>query len=133
MQALAIRKIMKIIKGKVKNGCGHMKIRFKNYPHIFKEATGVDLYPGTINVGIDHIVKVKEDFRIKGSLIGEPNQNQDLIFEECLINGYPAFRIRPYDIITGEGGHGDDTLEISSETFIPDLGIGSTVDITLFN
>lgn len=107
-----------------------MRIRFENYPNIFKEATGVDLQPGTINVGIDNLMKVKEDFRIKGSLIGEPNQ--DLIFEECLINGYPAFRIRPYNIITGEGGHGDDTLEISSETFIPDLVEGSIVEITLF-
>lgn len=122
---------MNHIKGIVTSGYSHMKIRFDKYPNIFKEATGVCLQPGTINVTIDYPIKVKEDFRIKGLLIDEPHQ--DLLFEKCLINGYPAFRIRPYDIETGEGGHGDDTLEISSETFIPDLDIGTTVDITLFN
>ena len=118
------------IEGIVKKGIRDFTKRFNNYPNVFKEITGVDLYPGTINVEVTLPVEVKEDFRIKGSKINEPNQ--DLIFEKCEINGYMAFRIRPYNIYTGEGGWGDNILEISSTTFIPDLVEGSIVEITLF-
>ncbi len=116
--------------GKVKNGVRHFTERMNNYPHVFKAATGEDLYPGTINVEVNCEIPIKEDFRIRGSDIGETEQ--DLLFEKCQINGIDAYRIRPYNLKTGAGGHGDHILEISSSVKIPDVKPGIIVAITLF-
>jgi hypothetical protein len=39
--------------------------------------------------------------------------------EVCRIDGFWAYRIRPYNLLTGRGGNGDHILEISSSTRIP--------------
>ena len=116
--------------GIVKKGVEDFRKRIKEYPHVFKKATGVNLYPGTINVEVDRPIPIDEDFRIKGSDIGEPHQ--DLLFERCKINGVDAFRIRPYNLETGDGGHGDDILEISSSEKIQGIELEIIVEIALF-
>ena len=118
------------VRGQVVNGSNHFERRMKNYRHIFTKAAGRELFPGTINVKIDHSIKVREDFRIKGSEIDEPEQ--DLIFERCNINGIEAFRIRPLNLKTGSGGHGDDTLEIACSQQVPCIEVGTEVEIELF-
>jgi hypothetical protein len=81
-------------------------------------------------VKIDREMRIKEDFRIPGADIGEPDQ--DLIFEKCLINGTKAYRIRPYRLETGAGGHGDDILEIACSEWIPNATPFSEVEVGLF-
>ena len=93
-----------------------MRRRMTQYRDVFLRATGQELYPGTLNVVVGREVVVKEDFRILGSDIDEPNQ--DLVFERCLIDGKPAFRIRPLDAL-GKGGHGDQVLEITCSQQLP--------------
>jgi hypothetical protein len=100
------------------------------YPGVFRNATGTDLHPGTINVSVETPIPVREDFRIRGTAIGEPQQ--DLIFERCRINGRDAFRIRPFQLPTGGGGHGDDILEITCSAEIPDLVAGTQVEVEFF-
>jgi CTP-dependent riboflavin kinase len=103
------------------------------FAEVFERAAGEKLYPDTLNVKVDQPVRWKEDLRIKGVEIDEPDH--DLIFEYCQINGLKAYRIRPYNLTTGGGGWGDDTLEIASEYCLKDrLGqdAGSIVEITLF-
>jgi CTP-dependent riboflavin kinase len=100
------------------------------YSHVFKDATGEDLYPGTINVQVNRSIVIREDFRIRGSDIGEPAE--DFIFERCRINGVDAYRIRPLNLKTGYGGHGDHILEISSSKKISGVEPGNSVEITLF-
>ncbi len=100
------------------------------YRDVFTKAAGEELYPGTLNVKIDQEITIKEEFRISGADIEEPGQ--DLLFENCLINGIKAFRIRPCILKTGGGGHGDDTLEIASVGFIPNAERGSKVEVTFF-
>ena len=59
---------------------------------------------------------------------------QDLLFEHCRINGLKAYRIRPYNIKTLNGGWGDDTLEIACGCCLKerlDLNIGSVVEDVL--
>ncbi len=72
------------------------------YRDVFTRAAGEELYPSTLNVKIKGEIKIKEEFRIPGAAIGEPDQ--DLLFENCLINGTKAFRIRPLHLSTGEVG-----------------------------
>jgi CTP-dependent riboflavin kinase len=100
------------------------------YPEAFKKATGENLIPGTLNVRVEREIRVREDFRIRGTEINEPEQ--DLLFEVCHINGIRAYRIRPCDVSTGSGGHGDDTLEMACSQEIPNVTHGSVVDIELF-
>jgi DNA-binding CsgD family transcriptional regulator len=123
-----------VIKATVKPpGNGDFPRRMTQFAEVFERAAGEKLYPGTLNVKVDRPVRWKEDFRIKGVEIDEPGQ--DLIFEYCQINGLKAYRIRPYNLTTGGGGWGDDTLEIASECCLKDrlgLDAGCVVEITLF-
>ncbi len=119
-----------ILKGRVVQGCEHFRERMTRYREVFKQATGQEVFPGTLNVSIDREVKIKEEFRIQGAMIGEPKQ--DLLFERCRINGIDAYRIRPWNVETGVGGHGDDTLEIACSQKIPEVAVGTEVEVELF-
>ena len=118
---------MIIISGRVQRGVGEFRKRMRTYPDVFRRATGELLFPGTINVKVDRKIRVKGDFRIVGKHVNEPDQ--DLLFERCSVNGIPAYRIRPYNPRTGEGGHGDDVIEIASAQEIPNAHEGDDVQI----
>jgi hypothetical protein len=62
----------------------------------------------------------------------EINEPEDFLFERCRINGIPAYRIRPLNLINGGGGHGDHMLEIACSVEIPDVPHGTVVEIELF-
>lgn len=107
------------LEGHVEDGCRHFQQRLKleKFRAAFFKATGENLVKGTLNVKVDRCISIKEHFRIRGKDIDEPQQ--DLLFEICRINGIWAYRIRPLDLCTGAGGHGDDTLEIACSKEIP--------------
>jgi CTP-dependent riboflavin kinase len=121
---------MVTLRGTVQPGVRHFKERMTNYAHIFERAVGERLYPGTINVKVPTPIPIRVEFRISGKDIGEPEQ--DLLFEKCLINGIRAYRIRPCNLKTGGGGHGDDVLEIACSIEVPCVAPGSSVEVTLF-
>ena len=102
---------MKVI-GTLVHGVGDFRKRMTTYAEVFTRVVGHELFPGTLNVRITRPLACREDFRILGRDIDEPEQ--DLLFERCLIVGRPAYRIRPYQLLSGLGGHGDDVLEIAS-------------------
>ena len=120
---------MIVKEGKVEQGWKHFQKRITDYPEIFRKATGQTIVKGTLNVKIDRPIPIKEHFRIRGTEINEPEQ--DLLFEVCRINGIWAYRIRPYNLLTGCGGHGDDTLEIACAQEIQNVSTGSMVKIEL--
>jgi CTP-dependent riboflavin kinase len=122
--------LMILLEGHVVQGLGHFRQRMTKYPEVFRRAAGVSLFPGTLNVKVDREIPVKEQFRILGVDIGEPEQ--DLLFEECRINGIKAYRVRPYHLQTGSGGYGDDILEITCSQEIPNVPTGSAVEVELF-
>lgn len=119
-----------IVRGRVVRGCNHFQVRMTTHRDVFTKATGRELFPGTLNVKVDHQIEVREDFRIRGTEIDEAEQ--DLIFECCRINGIEAFRIRPLHLPTGLGGHGDDTLEIAALQRVPGVETGTEVEVELF-
>lgn len=122
------------LKGTVVEGLRHFSRRMTEFPEVFRKATGETLYPGTVNVDVETPIPIHEQSRIIGVEIGEPHQ--DLLFEPCLVNGIPAWRIRPYVLVeqpgfpVGTGGHGDHILEISCATKIPNASPGSQVEVT---
>ena len=100
--------------GRVIPGFGAWRPRIERFPEVFYEATGVALFPGTLNVEIDTPLAIESEFVISGAKIGEPEQ--DMLFECCLVNGIAGWRLRPFQPATGLGGHGDHILEIVSGT-----------------
>jgi len=121
---------MTIVKGTIcSHGLGHMSRRMREYPDVFERATGEVLIKGTINVDVGEEITIKEDFRIRGSEINEPGQ--DLLFERCRVNGFRAYRIRPLDAM-GQGGWGDDIIEITCSEKISPNSPGTKVEIAFF-
>jgi hypothetical protein len=123
---------MLILRGHVVQGGKHFQQRLTraDFRAAYRKATGEELCKGTLNVEVNRYIPVKEHFRIRGTEISEPNQ--DLLFEICRINGIWAYRVRPYDLCTGSGGHGDHTLEIACSQEIPNVTNGDEVRIELF-
>jgi len=124
---------MIILKGSVcpdAEGMKHFSRRMTQCPEVFERATGERLYPGTLNVHVGRPIPVREYFRIRGTEINEPEQ--DLLFEVCRINQIWSYRIRPFHLVTGEGGHGDHILEIGCSHKIPNVLPGTEVEIALF-
>lgn len=112
------------VNGVVESGIGAWRPRMEQFPEVFRQLTGEWLHPGTLNVRIERPLAIREEFRISGTAIGEPEQ--DMLFERCRINGIEAFRLRPYQPATGLGGHGDHILEIvctrQLRPLLPDSG-----------
>jgi CTP-dependent riboflavin kinase len=124
---------MIILKGSVcpdAQGMKDFSRRMTQYAPVFERATGERLYTGTLNVNIDKPFAVREHFRIRGTEINEPEQ--DLLFEVCRINGLWAYRIQPFHLTTGQGGHGDNIVEIACSQRIPNVSPGTEVEIALF-
>lgn len=120
------------VTGRITEGVGDFRTRMTRYADVFERATGERLFPGTLNVDIGTPLKCREDFRILGSDIEEPEQ--DLLFERCLIAGRRAYRIRPYQLRNGAGGHGDHVLEIACAHELRPLfeGCEDVVEIEFF-
>jgi CTP-dependent riboflavin kinase len=96
--------------GRVVPGMGAWRPRMERFPEVFLAHTGQRLFPGTLNVLLEAPLPIRAEFRIPGSAIGEPEQ--DMLFERCMIEGIDAFRLRPFQLADGSGGHGDHILEI---------------------
>ncbi|MEW5916968.1 MAG: hypothetical protein AB1762_11205 [Gemmatimonadota bacterium] len=121
-----------IVTGRITDGIGDFRRRMTRFADVFARATGERLFPGTLNVTIGSPLTCREDFRILGADIDEPEQ--DLLFERCLVAGCRAYRIRPYQLEGGGGGHGDHVLEIASAHELRPLltGYEDAVEIEFF-
>jgi hypothetical protein len=105
--------------GFTKKGSGDFTRRMTNYPSVFRNAFGHDLYSkGTLNVKVENNICIKEHFRILGRDLNEP---EDFLIEICRANGIWAYRIRPYDPETAQGGHSDSEIELVSKDKIPNV------------
>jgi hypothetical protein len=101
------------------------------FPDVFELATGQRLFPGTLNLDVRTHIAPREHFRIRGRDIGEPGQ--DLLFEIVRVNGVWAYRIRPLDLRTGGGGHGDHILEIAAaDELRPTLSGADAIEVEIF-
>ena len=119
---------MRRFHGIVQRGSGAFIRRMTEFATLFNEATGEVLFAGTLNVRIDIELEVREHFRIADPI----DASQDLLFEICRVNRLWAYRIRPFNKLTGDGGHGDNIIEISCSQEIPNADLGSRVEIEFF-
>src|SRR5438445_4374680 len=123
---------MIVVSGTIANGVGHFRQRMLKYPEAFRQVTGENLFTGTLNIQTGRHIALNEHFRLKGTLIGEPEQ--DLVFEICRINRVWAYRIRPLHLATGTGAHGDSVIEIAcAQELRPSLSAsGVDIEVELF-
>jgi len=63
------------VSGKVVHGIGAWRPRIERYPEVFLAGTGQRLFPGTLNVLLESPLPIREEFRIRGVEIGEPDQD----------------------------------------------------------
>jgi hypothetical protein len=121
-----------VVKGSIHDGSGHFRKRMTDFCHVFEMATGEKLFPGTLNIHLPTPISINEHFRISGASIEEPEQ--DLLFEICRVNSIWAYRIRPFQPATGNGGHGDHVIEIACSEQLrtrPDF-LDSEIEIVFF-
>jgi CTP-dependent riboflavin kinase len=118
------------IQGQLVDGIGDFRKRMTKYPDVFAAATGQRLFPGTLNIRVASPIPPVEHFRIRGTEIGEPEQ--DLLFEVCRVNEIWAYRIRPWNLLTHSGGHGDDVLEIAASVELRPVLAGKQIVVGLF-
>ena len=118
--------------GTVKPGIGDFGPRMSEHQAAFTAVTGERLFPGTLNVHLEIPVPPREHFRLSGASIGHPHE--DFLFEVIRIAAYWAYRIRPLNLSTGAGGHGDHVVEVASATYLPpEIALPeSRVEITFF-
>jgi hypothetical protein len=101
-------------------GWGHFSQRLRDFPDDFLKATGEVLVGGTLNLKVDRKIAIREHFRMPDPWKAE---GQDLQFEVCRLLGTWAYRVRPLKLDgSGDGGHGDDTLEIMCAKWITNNG-----------
>src|SRR5688572_3690683 len=118
------------LKGQLVSGIGDFRKRMTKYPEVFAAATGQRLFPGTLNIRVEALIPPVEHFRIRGTEIGEPEQ--DLLFEVCRVNEIWAFRIRPWHLLTHSGGHGDHILEIAASVELRPVLEGKEIVVGMF-
>jgi CTP-dependent riboflavin kinase len=116
--------------GYVVPGAGHFAARIKNNEKAFTQVTGEKLFYGTLNVKVDVLIPIKEHFRMRGSEIEEPLY--DFLFEVCKVNGVWAYRVKPLNLLSARGGHGDNVIELVSSQKIPDVNAGAKVQVMFF-
>lgn len=121
---------MLLLKGELVDGVRHFQTRMTRYPEVFAAATGERLFPGTLNIRVGAPILPVEHFRIRGTEIGEPEQ--DLLFEVCRVNNIWAYRIRPRNLLTHSGGHGDHILEIAASVELRPSLTGKEITVALF-
>ncbi|HXM01024.1 MAG TPA: hypothetical protein VN939_00380 [Chthoniobacterales bacterium] len=76
---------LKVIGTVTPSARGDFTQRVTKFPHVLEEATGERLVPSTLNIRVGTEIRIKENFRIHGSRINEPEQ--DLLFEVGRMNG----------------------------------------------
>ena len=118
-----------VVTGTVRRGRQDFTKRMSDHLQVFEAAFGCKPYAGTINVGVDPPITIEPDCSIPDPI----DPRQVLLIEKCLINGYPAFRIRPSVIAHPTvGGWGDQIIEVSSCAKIPGIEPGVTVTLEFF-
>lgn len=124
-------KVKVVLDGRVERGVGQASRRMASSPEIYERAFGERLFPGTLNVRVERRVPLREHFRIFG--IEEKNDpTQDLLVEVCLLDEIIAYRICPWRLESGLGGHGDYVIELACPQKMANMTYGSRVTVSLF-
>lgn len=117
--------------GKVDSGAGDLAQWMRKYRQAYRDATGVELVPGSLNVVLDRPYRLPED----GTVRLDPDQaGVGVTLVPCYIEGRRAFLFRTDRNEAGVGRHPRHIIEIVAELHLRDeLGLedGDRVEVVV--
>jgi riboflavin kinase, archaea type len=121
---------MAVLRGRVTSGVGDLARRMVDYGDLYRAKTGVDLYPGSLNVVLENPWHVGSN----AARIEPPECPVALSVVPCLIEGIDAFIVRTDKNDRGEGDHSPNVIEVASSVRLRDaLGVedGDEVEVLI--
>lgn len=121
---------MAILRGKVVSGMGNFSFWIAKLHDFYRSKTGMDLFPGTLNVQLDHPYALPPNVtRLEGSEYGG-TVSVNLV--PCTILGRRAFILRTDANEQGTGHHPRTIVEVATDVKLREafhLSDGDLVDI----
>lgn len=117
-----------LLRGRVSSGIGNLAHWMTVYSDLYETKTGVRLYPGSLNVVLDHAWHVG-DQRVR---LEPPDVGVGLSIVPCTIERLEAFIVRTDKNDRGQGDHLPNILEVAAAVRLRDaLGLqdGDEVEI----
>jgi riboflavin kinase len=121
-----------ILSGKVVSGLGNFSYWIEKYQSIYKEKTGIVLFPGTLNV------QLKEPYTLPSDVIRlekeEYGGTVSVSILPCKIFGRKSFILRTDANARGKGDHPKTIIEIATDVKLRDkysLKDGDLVEVVI--
>lgn len=100
------------MQGIIKSGLGQGKYWIDKLNPIFIKKNNVELFPGTLNIQIEKIYKIEDDYQsIQGYEYGG---TEEVLIKECKILNEKAFIVRPKRNNRENGDHPLNIIEVVS-------------------
>ena len=119
-----------VLRGRVAGGIGNLARWMIQYADLYERKTGVRLYPGSLNVTLDH-PWIVGDAAIR---LEPPEYGVSMSIIPCEINGVGAFIVRTDKNNAGLGDHPPNVVEIVAPTHLrTTLGVsdGDEVEVLI--
>lgn len=118
------------VRGRVASGLDNHARWMTIYAELYEAKTGVELYPGTLNVVLDH------EWHVGGDVIRlePPEYGVPLSIVPCTISGIDAFVVRTDKNDRAEGDHEPNVIEVAAAVHLRsvlELDDGDEVEIDL--
>lgn len=121
---------MRVLQGSVVSGRGDFSYWMEKLSALYEQKTGVVLYPGTLNLELDHPWRVPADpIRLEGHEYGG---DVCVSIVPCEVLGVNAFILRTDKNDSGAGHHPRSIIEVAAEVRLRDefkLSNGDLVEV----
>lgn len=117
--------------GQVASGVGDLAQWMRTYREAYRDATGVELVPGSLNIVLDRRYRLPQHGAVR---LGPDQVGVGLTLVPCFIEGRHAFLFRTDRNEAGVGRHARHVLEIVAEFDLRDeLGLedGDRVEVVV--
>lgn len=101
-----------VLSGNVTSGIGTAKMWVGKINGVFKNRTGITLFPGTLNIKIEEDYIVKPDWIIKPEEFGG---TENVLVQKCELLGKTAYIVRAEKNQIGQGEHNLQIIEIVAD------------------
>ena len=109
---------MEILSGKIQSGIGDFGIWIGKLKAHYKIKTGLDLYPGTLNIMLDRPYHLPKDaIRLEKEEFGG---TVSVSMQPCMIFNRKAFILRTDKNASGKGVHSTNIIEIATDIKLRD-------------
>ena len=106
-----------ILKGTVTSGIGTAKMWVEKINNVFKNKTGITLFPGTLNIKLEENYIVQPDWIIKPEKFGG---TENVLVQKCEILDKTAYIVRAEKNQKGYGEHNLQIIEIVADVCFRD-------------